>query len=128
LKKIFAEIINGVDELHSIGYVHRDLKPENIVLNLEPLEVKIIDFDMAMPDSEATKNTTRGTPGYFPLAETWTNGDYKWDMWSLAVMICEADMAKDAYVHINDEKQAKQKIRAHLKQKSTHENLKTILD
>ena len=28
-----------------MGYVHRDLKPENIVLNLNPLEVRIIDFE-----------------------------------------------------------------------------------
>ena len=30
-----------------MGYVHRDLKPDNVVLNLEPLEVKVIDFDAA---------------------------------------------------------------------------------
>jgi serine/threonine protein kinase len=30
-----------------MGYIHRDLKPDNIVLNLEPLAVRIIDFDAA---------------------------------------------------------------------------------
>lgn len=31
--------------LHNLGYIHRDLKPENIVLNLNPIDVRIIDFD-----------------------------------------------------------------------------------
>lgn len=38
-------------ELHLLGYIHRDLKPENVVLNLEPLTVRIIDFDRAILDS-----------------------------------------------------------------------------
>ena len=41
-------------------------------------------------------------------------------MWSLAVMICEADMPRDAYVNVNEEVAAKQKFRAHLKKKTTH--------
>ena len=28
-----------------MGYIHRDLKPDNIVINLDPLEVSVIDFD-----------------------------------------------------------------------------------
>jgi serine/threonine protein kinase len=34
-----------------MGYVHRDIKPENVVLNLDPLEVRIIDFERARLDS-----------------------------------------------------------------------------
>ena len=45
LNKILAEVINGIEQLHALGYVHRDLKPENIVINLNPYEVKLIDFD-----------------------------------------------------------------------------------
>lgn len=41
-------IIEGLKELHSLGYIHKDLKPENIVLNLDPLEVKLIDFDRSI--------------------------------------------------------------------------------
>ena len=36
-------------QLNSLGYTHRDLKPENIVLNLDPLEVRIVDFTSATP-------------------------------------------------------------------------------
>jgi serine/threonine protein kinase len=34
-----------------MGYVHRDLKPENVVLNLDPLDVRVIDFERVRLDS-----------------------------------------------------------------------------
>jgi len=37
--------------LHKLGYVHRDLKPENIVLSLAPIQVRVIDFNLALIDS-----------------------------------------------------------------------------
>jgi len=43
-----------------------------------------------------------GTPGYFPEASSWLNGNRKWDMWALVAMICEADMKKDAYIWNNE--------------------------
>jgi serine/threonine protein kinase len=45
LRQILRFVGEGINELHSIGYIHRDLKPENIVLNLKPLSVKLIDFN-----------------------------------------------------------------------------------
>ena len=86
-----------------MGYVHRDLKPENVVLNLEPLEVKVIDLERARLDSQSSKGTALATPGYMPEVSCWADGSRKWDMWALAAMICEADMAKDAYLHVNRE-------------------------
>lgn len=44
-------MIQGVMEQHLLGYIHRDLKPENVVLNLNPLVVRVIDFDRATLDS-----------------------------------------------------------------------------
>jgi serine/threonine protein kinase len=49
-----------------MGYTHRDLKPENVVINLDPLEVRIIDFDRVRLFTESSKGTALGTPGYFP--------------------------------------------------------------
>ena len=44
-------------------------------------------------------------------AKSWADGSTKWDMWSLGAMICEADMAKDEYVHVNKEEDIYKKIK-----------------
>jgi len=65
LQRILLQVLDGLKELHSLGFVHRDLKPENIVLNLgKPTKVALIDFDRALPTTANTKTGIRGTPGY----------------------------------------------------------------
>lgn len=67
LAKILMDVGKGIKELQGIGYVHRDLKPENIVVNMRPLQVKIIDFNRSYSILQSTKGTVRGTPGYYPM-------------------------------------------------------------
>ena len=48
--KIYNELINAVNAMHSINYVHNDIKPENILLVLDNSDrptgqVLLIDFD-----------------------------------------------------------------------------------
>ena len=70
------QVLTGLGELHSMGFVHRDLKPENIVLNIgNPLQVGLIDFDRALPENCKTKTGTRGTPGYYPDSFQFEDGD-----------------------------------------------------
>jgi serine/threonine protein kinase len=66
LNKILLLIVNGVEDLHNMGYVHRDLKPDNVVLTLFPLEVRVIDFERARLVSQTSKMAVLGTPGYYP--------------------------------------------------------------
>lgn len=93
-----------------MGYNHRDLKPDNIILNLNPLEVRVIDFDHAFLDSTTTVGTARGTPGYIPFAYNWRDGSRRWDVWALAAMILEADMEKDSYYKTKGEDDTKKKL------------------
>ena len=51
LVKILLMVIEGLNELHELGFAHRDLKPENIALTLKPLHEAVIDYDRATPRS-----------------------------------------------------------------------------
>src|SRR5688572_5963672 len=51
-RKAFADILNGLDELHGMGYVHRDLKPANILLHNDVW--KLADFGLILPANPST--------------------------------------------------------------------------
>lgn len=87
-RKIFAQIVEAIYYLNSVGLVHRDLKDENIVID-EHYNVKLIDFGSAnwIPTDPAnyfyTFNGTinyaapeicRGNPYRGPEAEVWALG------------------------------------------------------
>lgn len=44
--KIFSQILNAVNSIHSIGYIHSDLKFENIMLDKNN-NIKLIDFGIS---------------------------------------------------------------------------------
>lgn len=47
LKKIFINLAEAIDRLHSYGVVHADINCSNILVN-EELQIKIIDFDFSI--------------------------------------------------------------------------------
>lgn len=63
-RRIFQQIISGIEFCHSHMVCHRDLKPENLLLD-KNLQIKIADFGLSnrMWDGEFLK-TSCGSPNY----------------------------------------------------------------
>ena len=57
---------NGLSHIHDRGYLHLDFKPDNVLINRETGEVRIIDFDLAIPRRPGLQKIQRaaGTPHY----------------------------------------------------------------
>ena len=45
-RRLFHQLIDGVDHIHKIGICHRDLKPENLLLDYR-MDLKIVDFGLS---------------------------------------------------------------------------------
>ena len=88
-KKIFRQIFDAMNYLHSNHMAHRDIKLENILIT-EKYEIKIIDFGFGMYNPENKLQTFFcGTPNYMP-PEIILKKPYigqKADLWSLGVLV-----------------------------------------
>jgi len=87
-----AEIICGLEYLHSRGIVYRDLKPENILISYTG-HIVLTDFGLSktgLVGEDARTNTRCGTPYYVApeiiLGEEYTKAV---DFWSLGVVLYE---------------------------------------
>lgn len=47
-KVVSAQVLHGIEYIHSMGISHRDLKPDNILISqMNPMQIKISDFGLA---------------------------------------------------------------------------------
>lgn len=88
-RRMFQEIISGVEYCHTHGVVHRDLKPENLLLDSHH-HIKIADFGLSntMKDGGFLK-TSCGSPNY-AAPEVISGSVYagpEVDVWSCGVIL-----------------------------------------
>lgn len=64
-KFYFAEILLGLEYIHSKGIVYRDLKPENVLLDIDG-HLKLADFGLSkiLPSIASLTNSFCGSPEY----------------------------------------------------------------
>lgn len=90
-KFYIAEVIIGIEYLHSQGVIYRDLKPENILLGLDG-HIKLTDFGLSkvVTENNFKTRTLCGTPEY-QAPEILINDEYgkAVDFWSIGCLIYE---------------------------------------
>lgn len=90
LRRIFSEICDALEYIHSRQLVHRDLKPENVMLTHDGAHVKLLDFGLADSDGWYLHKQPAGTPGYTaPELIAGRPADARSDIYSLGVMLKE---------------------------------------
>ena len=108
-KFIIANIILGLEYIHSNMILHRDIKPENLVFNTKGY-VKITDFGIAKIYEPNNKTETSGTPGYMaPEVICCQNHTISVDYFALGVIAYEMMIGHRPYVG-KSRKEIKEKI------------------
>ncbi|XP_066438436.1 protein kinase C theta type-like [Eleutherodactylus coqui] len=96
-----AEMVCGIQHLHTMGIIHRDLKPENILV-AETGHVKITDFGLALENmyGDRTANDYAGTEGYVaPEMDAREEYNAAVDWFSFGVIINQMITGERKYHH-----------------------------
>ncbi|XP_061890972.1 rho-associated protein kinase 2-like isoform X1 [Entelurus aequoreus] len=91
-----AEVVLGLDAIHSMGFIHRDIKPDNMLLDQHG-HLKLADFGTCMKmDSTGMvhSDTAVGTPDYISpevLQSQGGEGHYgrECDWWAVGIVLYE---------------------------------------
>ena len=90
-KFYFAEILLGLEYIHSKGIIYRDLKPENVLLDIDG-HIKLADFGLSkvLSSYDALANSFCGSPEYMsPEMLMGTGHGFAVDYYSLGAILYE---------------------------------------
>lgn len=92
VKMFMAQVLLGLEYLHSKQIIHRDLKPANLLYFEGEGVVKICDFGLSKFRTRQGAQTPRMFTSWYRAPEVttnWTLYDYKADIWSLGCIFFE---------------------------------------
>ena len=108
IAKIFFQVCNAIQYLHSNGYVHRDIKDENIIVNVnQDYEAKLVDFGAAdkIPQNQREYFTSfRGTPRYTPpeIFKSPVHRGPEVDIWCLGILLYTLSYSQNPFLTKDD--------------------------
>ena len=113
--RIFNQLLDGIDSIHSNKLIHRDLKPANIYM-LENGDIKILDFGLSkLIDYTSITNTgdLLGTPLYMSPEQISDskNIDYRSDYYALGVILFELLTGTTPYGKVSSREELYYKIK-----------------
>ncbi|TPX69660.1 hypothetical protein SpCBS45565_g02323 [Spizellomyces sp. 'palustris'] len=89
VRRLFRQVVEAVQYIHSFGIVHRDLKPENVLVTEDKSPtIKLSDFGLAKMIGSDECHTICGTPEYL-APEVFLSGNYdsRVDLYSLGAIL-----------------------------------------
>lgn len=104
-RRIFLQLLDGVEYAHQKGVIHRDLKPSNILITRDKT-VKLLDFGVAKIREEDHPHLTKtgasiGTTYYMsPEQVRGQKVDTHTDIYSLGVLLYEMLTGENPYVNL----------------------------
>ncbi|KAM9954477.1 hypothetical protein ACTFIR_012908 [Dictyostelium discoideum] len=115
-KNIIAQIVNGLEFIHSCGIIHRDLKLDNLIFDKNGI-IKIVDFGFSeigfTGDNGENNNNKKnkknkkclGTPFYMSPEVIKNSGYGKTvDWWALGIIIFEMLSGQPPFISKNPDK------------------------
>ncbi len=97
------------------------------MVNLKPLEVRLIDFNRSLLRTVTTKGNVRGTEGYCPDVTYLRDGSTAQDIYSMGAIILECDMERDAYFDVGSHQETKLVVNKYMNNPECCDHIKHIV-